>query len=45
VSLRTFNRNFAGRTGTRGDRAYLVSPETAVASALTGRITDPLDLP
>ncbi len=45
VSLRTFNRNFAGRTGTRGDQAYLVSPETAVASALTGRITDPRDLP
>ena len=45
VSLRTFNRNFAGRTGTKGDRAYLVSPETAVASALTGRITDPRHLP
>ena len=45
VSLRTFNRNFAGRTGTRGDQAYLVSPETAVASALMGRITDPRDLP
>jgi aconitate hydratase len=45
VSLRTFNRNFAGRTGTKGDRAYLVSPETAVASALTGRITDPRDMP
>ena len=45
VNLRTFNRNFAGRTGTRGDQAYLVSPETAVASALTGRITDPRDLP
>jgi aconitate hydratase len=45
VSLRTFNRNFAGRTGTRGDQAYLVSPETAVASALTGRVTDPRDLP
>lgn len=45
VSLRTFNRNFAGRTGTRGDLAYLVSPETAVASALTGEITDPRDLP
>jgi len=44
VSLRTFNRNFAGRTGTRGDQAYLVSPETAVASALTGKITDPRDL-
>ena len=45
VSLRTFNRNFAGRTGTKGDRAFLVSPETAVASALTGRITDPRDVP
>jgi aconitate hydratase len=45
VSLRTFNRNFAGRTGTKGDQAYLVSPETAVASALTGTITDPRDLP
>jgi aconitate hydratase len=45
VSLRTFNRNFAGRTGTKGDKAYLVSPETAVASALTGRITDPRELP
>ncbi len=45
VSLRTFNRNFAGRTGTVGDQAYLVSPETAVASALTGKITDPRDLP
>jgi len=45
VSLRTFNRNFAGRSGTKGDKVYLVSPETAVASALTGRITDPRDLP
>jgi len=45
VSLRTFNRNFAGRSGTKGDRVYLVSPETAVASALTGRITDPRNLP
>jgi len=45
VSLRTFNRNFPGRSGTRGDQVYLVSPETAVASALTGRITDPRDLP
>jgi aconitate hydratase len=45
VSLRTFNRNFPGRSGTRDDRVYLVSPETAVASALTGRITDPRDLP
>jgi aconitate hydratase len=45
VSMRTFNRNFAGRTGTRGDQLYLVSPETAVASALTGRIIDPRELP
>jgi len=45
VSLRTFNRNFAGRSGTKDDRVYLVSPETAVASALTGRITDPRELP
>ena len=44
VSLRTFNRNFAGRTGTKGDQAYLVSPETAVASAIMGEITDPRDL-
>ncbi|MHC4396989.1 MAG: aconitate hydratase, partial [Planctomycetota bacterium] len=45
VSLRTFNRNFAGRSGTTDDQVYLVSPETAVASALTGKITDPRDLP
>jgi len=45
LSLRTFNRNFAGRSGTKGDKVYLVSPETAVASALTGRITDPRNLP
>lgn len=45
VSLRTFNRNFAGRSGTKGDQVYLVSPETAVASVLTGKITDPRDLP
>jgi aconitate hydratase len=44
ISLRTFNRNFPGRSGTSGDQVYLVSPETAVASALTGRITDPRDL-
>ena len=44
VSLRTFNRNFAGRTGTKGDQAYLVSPETAVASAIMREITDPRDL-
>jgi len=45
VSLRTFNRNFAGRSGTKGDQVYLVSPETAVISALRGKITDPRDLP
>jgi aconitate hydratase len=41
VSLRTFTRNFPGRSGTKGDRVYLVSPETAAATALTGEITDP----
>ena len=41
VSLRTFNRNFEGRSGTRDGQVYLVSPETAVAAALTGYITDP----
>jgi len=45
VSLRTFNRNYPGRSGTANDRVYLVSPETAVASVLTGKITDPRDLP
>lgn len=45
VSLRTFNRNFSGRSGTTCDKVYLVSPETAVASALTGQITDPQNLP
>ena len=44
VSLRTFNRNFEGRSGTADGQVYLVSPETAVASALTGEITDPRDL-
>ena len=44
VSLRTFNRNFEGRSGTRDAKVYLVSPETAVASALTGEITDPRSL-
>ena len=41
VSLRTFNRNFEGRSGTKDAGVYLVSPETAVAAALTGVITDP----
>jgi aconitate hydratase len=41
VSLRTFNRNFAGRSGTKLDQVYLVSPETAVASAIMGQVTDP----
>ena len=42
VSLRTFNRNFEGRSGTANGQVYLVSPETAVAAALTGEITDPM---
>ena len=41
VSLRTFNRNFKGRCGTLSADVYLVSPETAVASAVSGEITDP----
>ena len=41
VSLRTFNRNFEGRSGTKDAGVYLVSPETAVAAALTAEITDP----
>ena len=44
VSLRTFNRNFLGRSGTKDGQVYLVSPETAVAAALTGVITDPTTL-
>lgn len=43
-SLRTFPRNFPGRSGTREDSVWLCSPETAAASALTGVITDPRDL-
>lgn len=45
VSLRTFNRNFLGRSGTKDAQVYLVSPETAVAAALSGYITDPTVLP
>lgn len=41
VSLRTFNRNFEGRSGTKDAQVYLVSPEIAAASALTGYISDP----
>jgi aconitate hydratase len=44
VSLRTFPRNFPGRSGTRNDQVYLCSPETGAAAALTGIITDPRDL-
>ncbi len=44
VSLRTFNRNFLARSGTRSAQVYLVSPETAAASAITGMITDPRTL-
>ena len=44
VSLRTFNRNFLGRSGTADGQVYLVSPETAAAAALTGEITDPTTL-
>ncbi len=44
-SLRTTPRNFPGRSGSREDSVYLCSPETATASALTGVITDPRDLP
>ncbi len=44
VSLRTSNRNFEGRSGTRSARVYLVSPETAAAAVITGEFTDPRDL-
>lgn len=44
VTLRTFNRNFPGRSGTKGDQSYLCSPATAAVSAINGQITDPRDL-
>jgi aconitate hydratase len=44
ISLRTMPRNFPDRSGTKDDQIYLCSPETAAASALTGKITDPRDL-
>jgi aconitate hydratase len=44
VSLRSFNRNFEGRSGTKDANVYLASPETCVASALAGRLTDPRTL-
>lgn len=44
VSLRTFNRNFPGRSGTKGDQVYLCSPLTAAVSAVFGKITDPREI-
>ena len=44
VSIRSFNRNWPGRSGTKDDKVYLTSPEVCVACAVTGKITDPRDL-
>ncbi len=44
VTLRSFNRNFAGRTGTRDAKAYIASPEVCAASALAGELVDPREL-
>ncbi|MAN26584.1 MULTISPECIES: aconitate hydratase [Mesonia] len=44
ISLRTMPRNFPDRSGTKDDQVHLCSPETAAASALTGKITDPRDM-
>src|SRR5690606_41578490 len=44
VSIRSFNRNWPGRSGTKDDKVFLTSPEVCVACAVTGKITDPRDL-
>ena len=44
ISLRSFNRNFPGRSGTKGDKVYLVSPEVCISSAITGEIVNPADI-
>jgi len=44
VSVRSFNRNWPGRSGTKDDKVYLTSPEVCIAAAINGKITDPRDL-